>query len=495
MSLDSTYSPGLALPLPARRPQAAPHVAGPADQFSLRRFLGLFWLPLLAIALRCGPSAAGTAAYVLLALYALAGPRQAIVSLWLCWVFNMLNHGLFPPPGSAVFIRHAVVAAAFMSVFIHTRPLAFRTAGGLIAATVTLCTFLLVHSTLFSQQIDVSLLKSVSFTMAAIAAAIAWAGLPTAERRDAERFVFGSLAVITIVSLPLIALPVGYYRNGMGFQGVMVHPQNFGPSVAVLAVLLISSGLTNRKITVWSVLLLLACVGSVYLSQARIGAVALAGGLVFGVCGELLRRLVVRLRRGEGMRYGRLLAVAAGLALTLMVAGPWILPKISDFIDKGSRSESFVDAAVRSRGHKLEQMLQGIRENPTVGVGFGVNPSTDYFGITRDPIFGLPVMATVEKGVMPVAVIEETGIMGAIFTYPWLVLLLIRASARGVVAGSVCWAVLITNIAEACLFSPGGQGMFQIVLAMWAATVPLSATAANQILRQPATDGMARTAA
>jgi hypothetical protein len=495
MSLDSTYSPGFALPLPANSRQAAPRVAGPVDGFSLRRFLGLHWLPLLAIALRCGPSAAGTAAYVLLAVYALAGPRQAIVSLWLCWVFNMLNHGLFPPPGSAAFIRHAVVAAAFVSVFIHGRKSAYRNAGFLIPVTATMCVFLIVHSMVFSQQIDVSLLKALSFSMTSIGAVIAWAGLTPTERRDAEQFVFGSLAVITIVSLPLIALPVGYYRNGMGFQGVMVHPQNFGPSVAVLAVLLIAGGVTNRRITLWSVVLLAACVVSVYVSKARIGAVALAGGLVLGVGSELLRRLVVRIRLGDGMRYGRVLVATAGLGLTLMVGGPWIIPRISDFIDKGSRSESFVEAALRSRGHKLEQMLETIREHPTVGVGFGVNPSTDYFGIARDPVFGLPVMATVEKGVMPVAVIEETGIIGAIFTYPWLLVLLIRASARGVVAGSVCWSVLITNVAEACLFSPGGQGMFQIVIAMWAATVPLAATAVDQRARRGAALENARLAA
>jgi hypothetical protein len=55
--------------------------------------------------------------------------------------------------------------------------------------------------------------------------------------------------------------------------------------------------------------------------------------------------------------------------------------------------------------------------------------------------------------------------------------------------------VLITNVAEACLFSPGGQGMFQIVIAMWAATVPLAATAADQRARRGEPLGNARLAA
>jgi len=469
MSLDSTYSAGLPLRLP---PRAAPRVTDAAERFSLWRFWSLFWLPLLATLLRCGPSASGTAAYVLIAVYALAGPRQAIVSLWLVWVFNMLNHGLFPAPGSAAFLRHAVVLGAFLSVFIHGRKSAYRNTGFLIPVTVTMCVFLIVHSMVFSQQIDVSLLKAISFSMTAIAAVIGWGSLSVTERRDTEQFVWGSLGAFAILSLPLAGLAVGYFRNGNGFQGVMVHPQNFGPTLAVFAVLLITTGLTNRKFGWTAVALIALCVFSVYLSKARIGAVALAGGLILGVSAELLRRMAVRIREHNGLRLSRLLAASLGLVLALAVAGPWIVPKFWDFIDKGSKSESFTEAALRSRGSKLAELLENIRARPTVGIGFGIDPSADYYGIARDPIFGLPVMATVEKGVMPVAVIEETGIMGAMFTYPWLLLLMWRATSKGVVAGSVCFAVLVTNLAEACLFSPGGQGMFQLLLAVWAATFP-----------------------
>jgi hypothetical protein len=472
MNSNISYSAGLDVrqAYALSQPRAVPR--GLPTGFSIPRFLGIFWLPLLATALRCGPSAAGTAAYTLIAVYALAGPRQAIVSLWLCWVFNMLNHGLFPPPESAAFLRHAVVFAAFLSVLIRGRKSAYRNTGFLIPVTATMCVFLVIHSMVFSQQIDVSLLKAISFSMTAVAAVVGWGSLSATERSDTEHFIWGSLGAIAILSVPLIPLPVGYFRNGSGFQGVMVHPQNFGPSLAVLAVLLIARGLTNRKISLWSIGLVALCVFSVYLSKARIGAGALAGGLILGVTAELLRRIAVRIREHNGLRVSRLLAASLGLGLTLAVAAPWIVPKITDFIDKGSRSESITEAAIRSRGFKLEEMLENIRERPTVGVGFGVNPSMDYFGIARDPIFGLPFMATVEKGVMPVAVIEETGIIGAIFTYPWLLLLMWRAASRGVVAGSVCFAVLVTNVAEACLFSPGGQGMFQLVLAIWAATFP-----------------------
>jgi len=81
-------------------------------------------------------------------------------------------------------------------------------------------------------------------------------------------------------------------------------------------------------------------------------------------------------------------------------------------------------------------------------------------------------MATVEKGVMPMAVVEETGFLGARVTYPWLILLMVRAAKGGLVPSIVFWTVLATNIAEANFFSPGGQGMFQLIFATWGCTAP-----------------------
>jgi hypothetical protein len=452
--------------------------------------LSAFWIPLIAVVLRLASSATGNASYVLIAAYALVGPRQAIVSLYLCWLFNMINHGLAPVAGLAAILRHLTIFCAFLSVLLHGSGRARGKADWLVPATVVLCGYLIIHSLLFSQQTDVSLLKAISFSMTVVALTVGWSSLAEKERRLTELFLFGSLGAIAVASVPFVASPIGYYRNGQGFQGILVHPQNFGPSMAVLAALLMSQSLAGKKLRLSSGVLLAICVVSIYLSKARIAGLALVGGLVLGVGCEVIRAWLARRRSRESLRMSRLALGATIALLVAIAAGPWIASQLSDFIRKGSRAETVTEAALQSRGRKIDGMMANIEHHPLFGIGFGIDAGTDYFLIQRDPVFGLPVMATVEKGVMPVAVIEETGIIGALITYPWLLLLLFRAVRGGMITDTVFWSVLVTNIAEACLFSPGGQGMFQLIFAIWASTAPTEQVHANQSRR-----GTARRAA
>ena len=213
---------------------------------------------------------------------------------------------------------------------------------------------------------------------------------------------------------------------------------------------------------------------------------AFVGGIALGVGSELIRAWLARRRSRDSLQASRLALMTALTLAAAIVAGPWISSQLTEFIRKGTRSESLTEAALQSRGRKIDGMITNIEQNPLFGIGFGIDSETNYFLIQRDPVFGLPVMATVEKGVMPVAVIEETGILGALITYPWLLLLLVRAVRGGLITDTVFWSVIATNIAEACLFSPGGQGMFQLIFAIWASTAPTEQVHANQSRRSTA---------
>jgi hypothetical protein len=464
---------GRGLPVPA------------SEQLSIWTVTNALWVPLLAIAMRLVSSPTANASYAIIAAYALVGPRQAIVALYLCWLFNMINHGIAPIAGYAAILRHVVILCAFVSVVIHSRRATYAKFGWLVPLTGVLCGFLIVHSMLFSNQTDVSLLKAISFSLTVSALALGWTSLGDRDRQLVESFLFGSLGVIAVASIPFVASPIGYYRNGQGFQGVLVHPQNFGPSMAVLAALLAAQSLTERRVRPWKGVVFGVAVVWIILSKARIGALALLAGLAFGIVGELIRSWFARHSSRKPMRKRRLVIASAMVLLGVLAAAPWLSSLLSEFIQKGSRRETLSEVAMASRGAKIEDMMRNIEEHPVFGIGFGTLLGDDYFLIQRDPVFGLPVMATVEKGVLPVAIVEETGFIGALVTYPWLGLLLVRSVRGGVVPGSVFWAVLATNIAEACLFSPGGQGMFQLIFAIWAATSP--PVAAKQFVhRHPA---------
>jgi len=453
-------------------PSRPRYLSGDAAALPISAVLVTLWVPLLAIAMRIAPIGTGNAAYILAAGYAFVGPRQSIVALFLAWFFNVMNHGIAPIAGYAAILRHMVTACAFLAAVIHANPARIRQTGMLVPATGILCGFLVIHSLLFSQQLDISLLKSISFAMTAMALVLSWASLGERDRALTQAFLFGMLGLIAVASLPFVASPTGYFRNGRGFQGIQVHPQGFGPTMAVLAAVLISQSLTERSVRLWKGGLVMLAMAWVYLSQARIGALALVAGVSLGAVGETVRAWLSRRPTRNPVRRARLVGLGSLALLAVLVASPWIAESAWQFVTKGSKAESTVEAAFKSRGGKIEDMMLNIEQYPAWGTGFGVLAGEDYFALARDPIFGLPVMATVEKGVLPLAIIEETGIVGALFTYPWIFLLITRSIRGGLVAGTVCAAVLITNVAEANLFSPGGQGLFQLICVTWAATTP-----------------------
>mgnify|MGYP004047240727 CR=1 FL=1 len=89
-------------------------------------------------------------------------------------------------------------------------------------------------------------------------------------------------------------------------------------------------------------------------------------------------------------------------------------------------------------------------DHPWIGIGFG-QPTPDIYAkkyefintgysayysqdwITRDPIFGLPISAPVEKGVFITAILEEIGIIGTIlytiFYLKWSKLIILRSQS------------------------------------------------------------------
>lgn len=439
-------------------------------------------IPLILVALRCASATTSNISYLLLAAYAILGPRQTIQSLFLLWFFNMLNHGLAPTASWAFLLRHIVVATALLSTVIHVGFRRYASGGTLSWATLGLSTFLFAHSTICSMQPDVSIAKTLTFSATTTVLLACWTALDLKSRKLVTAFIFTGLAAMMFSGLPLIWSPVGYFRNGRGFQGIFVHPQNFGPTMAVLGVYSALRILTTPQLRPLTYITLTAAATCIFLSKARIGGLALLAGISGALLIHLPLRVWNRTRASERASVSQLTFATVGIALLALAIGPQITLRLEQFINKGRRQDSLLETAMASRGASLEQMLVNIDQRPGVGVGFGVNANTDYYLIARDPIFNLPVMATVEKGVMPVAIVEETGVLGAVVVFPWLALLLVYSIRGGILCTGVLIAVLVTNIAESNLFAPGGQGMFQLLMASWAAT---GALASPTYLRLP----------
>ena len=427
---------------------------------------GSGWI-LLAVGVRLLPAPFADYGFVILAIYALSGRTRAVQAMAASWFLTMINPGLVMSPVSPVG-RYMVIASAALSVLL--RSLQRRGSVSVrkpVLAAFLLGLFLVLHSLLVSPMVGISLLKAVSWTVAVSTAVAAWSGLSEERAQALERWLFGSMAMVVLVSLPLLASPVGFLRNGVGFQGVLNHPQALGVVVAF------GGGWTLARILgqtrpSWSLVLLSGVsIVMVLLSESRTGGLGMVLGLAVAIiaasplAGRPLRQAL------PGIGSARVHAVVAIAVVLSLLVWPLVVQNVGGFLTKRSSAQTLSGLYDGSRGALIDDMLSNIGEHPIRGIGFGVASTPGDMNVRYDRVFGLPVGAAVEKGVAPLAVVEELGVPGFVAVGLWLWMIIRRAALNGVESLAVISVVLAVNLGESILFSPGGTGMLTLVLLGW----------------------------
>ena len=423
----------------------------------------------IVLILRLSSESTANISYFLIAGFALRGPRQSIQALAISWLFTMLGSSVAPEASLGSIGRYTVFTAAAIAVL-------FRSGRGMKSSQMTKATLglgliLLAHSVIVSPIVDVSALKAISWTMVTATLFAAWSGLNNAERYALESQIFGGLVAILLVSLPLLVMPAGYSVNETGFQGILNHPQGFGPVMALLGAWTGARVLSTPRPSWWLMLLMCACLVLVVLSEARTGGVA----MVFGLAGAvLLTPLLAKLPMRQMLpgvsspRFHVLLSVAV---IGVLLSGSMLTDRLGDYLDKrGDQNSSLASAYQASRGALIDTMIDNIDASPRLGIGFGIASYAQDMFVIRDPVLGLPVSAAVEKGVLPLAVVEELGFFGAAFVFAWLGLLVVMAIRAGVTALELEFTTFLLNFGESTFFSPSGLGLLPLILIAWAAT-------------------------
>lgn len=451
----------------------------------------------VAIASRVATETSASASFVLLALWALMGRKQAVQALALSWLFTILSSGIVPQASLGSVGRYAVTLSATLSIFLRSGILLGRLhVSPMVASICSLGVLFIFHSVFISPMPDVSVLKAVSWTLVLATLMSAWQGLTPEERDGLVNQLFGGLVIILLLSLPLLLLPLGYLRNGSGFQGILNHPQVFGPTMALLGAWA-GSQLFAQKRPSWPAISLVgAALVLVVLSEARTAGLAMVLGIVLAVVsapvlsGEPMRVVM------PGLRSKRVWGVL-GVALFVGVGfAPRLSGMVENFITKSGRAgevQSVLEAYERSRGGLIDEMWANVKEHPFTGIGFGIGSNPLEMQIERDPVFGLPFSASIEKGVLPIAILEELGIMAFVVAL-WFWTLVRRAARGGVTPLAVTTTALLLNMGENTFFSPGGMGLLSLVLVCWAATASgrpvtrstgqtLTATSLNSLVR------------
>lgn len=428
------------------------------------------WQPALAvllslIVLRLASTPTATLSFVMLAAYALLGLRQAVHALLLVWLFVMLNPALAPAPLSTSLLRYLVLFCAAASVFMrsdfaHGRLRMTR----VVFMTILLSMFIVLHSLAISAQPLISILKAISWALAVCTSLAAWGGMTMQERSQTSTEVFAVLIAVAAASIFLISEPYGYMKGMSLFRGVLVHSQALGPTLAVLGAWTVCLYLQRAS---WIYLGILgAVVPLTFMTGTRTALLAaILGVAVASVLTPILARESLRKHLPTLGRRRFIVAVLFGLVLTLIWLEP-ISNQLSDFLNKGRDYETIGAAYADSRGGLVETMMSNFRDKPFTGIGFGIASNPASMKIER--IAGIPVSAVVEKGVTPIAVLEELGIFGALLAAVWLWIVVESSARSGLVPLGVLCTVLALNMGEATLFSPGGMGMLSIVLLGWA---------------------------
>lgn len=437
----------------------------------LARYQLLGFIPLIALMMRVASAPTASLSYLVVAGYALLGRIQAIQALALSWLFSMLNAGLAPGDGAGSVGRYAILMAAAVSVLrVGFSSRRHRQLSLMMLATILLGVFFVAHSLFFSSMVEISVLKAVSWAVAMSTLIAGWGSLAPEEHALLGRQLFGGLVGLMLLSLPLLVLPQGYRVNGTGFQGILNEPQTFGPAMALLGARAASQMFSQKRPPWMTVGLVATCLVLVVLSEARTGGV----GLVIGVGLAILFGPSLSGRRGHTLLPGlrsRRLYIVGGLAFAVtLIAWPILNERLNSYFVKRGEAANLSEAYEISRGALMRDMWENIEDKPLQGIGFGIASIPELMVVDRDPLFGLPTGASIEKGVLPLAVLEEVGFFGFILVVAWVWMILRRSARGGVEPLAVCITALMVNMGEATLFSPGGMGLLSLVLLGWAHT-------------------------
>ena len=340
----------------------------------------------------------------------------------------------------------------------------------------------------------VSYMKLVNFTVFITGI---WLGVQNLQSRPSDilslRYFFLGLASfvafgsLLTLPFPAIAYPLNmnvaavlneygveaaneYYREITSaqtislFAGVTMHSQTLGPMCACIISLVLADMLfIVKRATIMHAFLLLILSGMLYMTRSRTALLSTVVGIVV-----ILYYATKHIDIGWGLkRRVRNMALSCAVIICLAALGSEIAnDAMSRWIRKTNDASEFdrdlVEAVTNTRMGLFEEGLDEFRRNPLLGMGFQVNSNTEVYYKSAK---GLVLSAPVEKGLLPMMILGEGGVVGVIAFCIFLFSFYRSCASRHlVVTASMFTVFLATNMGEATFFSPGGAGGVEWVL-------------------------------
>jgi hypothetical protein len=318
--------------------------------------------------------------------------------------------------------------------------------------------------------VSLSLFKLVGFLLGSAVALLGLSDLRYSVTYWTKWFLT-VYVVFLVLSVPLLFLPQGHHLSAAAFQGIFWHPQSYGVYVISFTVYLTAAAIVGHHIRPWALALPVVAWYCVFASGCRTAVVAAGmASIIVGLCAMTVRWDFL----GLIARRGVVLKVCIGGIVMLIIAAlsaPSVASSLGGFFGKGTNTPigsvlsldwllSPVGIAGASRSSQITEQVQSIVEHPWTGVGFGLGATVADQQVERNETLGIPIGAPVEQGFLPLAVLTQVGILGAL---PLVLFLLTLATpivkyAEAPIA-MLFWTTLCMNFGEMVFFGSGGLGM------------------------------------
>ena len=251
-------------------------------------------------------------------------------------------------------------------------------------------------------------------------------------------------------------------EGGMSlFCGITNQSQCLGPMLAAAVMWVIVDMLfVERRFAKLHVLVIGVGVVLMYLTRSRTSL------LTFFVGGAMLMLYAIR-RVKMPSRLTRRVRNLASFGIVMMMC--WAAysevrhQTMSKWIRKTDDTEvSWSEAVTSSRQRLIEECWADFHYNEILGCGFQVAYDHPYLYGDAE---GLVLSAPIEKGLLPLMVLGETGVVGACVFVGFMVAFYAGCARKKLFATMLMFTVMVaSNFGEADFFSPGGIGGTKWVL-------------------------------
>lgn len=318
-----------------------------------------------------------------------------------------------------------------------------------------------------NQYTSISILKIISFYSTVSYLIISFSVLKDLNKIMSWIMSLFYFAIFASTFMYFFMYSQGTYPGSNGislFRGILIHPNAIGvfffPYLVILLPFVTNSNITLKK-KYFFVLMILLILILTFLSGAR---GSFAG---FGIGCLVVMIIYLFSKNGKKEIYLlyknniKLFSLSIIIVLFLFSQVPQFF---SSFLEKSSglAEANISDLFLASRGKFIFISYQNFLDNPLWGIGFGIPSILDFYKITFDPIFGLPISAPIEKAFFFTAILEEFGIIGTFIFIIFYIKMTsyIFKNIRSIFFNLLYFSILSLSIFEFYFFSMGAFGSY-----------------------------------